>query len=83
MDEPTSALNHAVQEQVLTLLQNLQKKYQLSYVFISLDFNAIKAMRHRLLVLKQGAIIESGDCLTLLNNPQQSYTPKLIRAAGL
>lgn len=81
LDEPTSALDRAVQAQIVDLLRDLQQKHQLSYLFISHDLAVIKALSHRILVMRQGEVIEMGSTDQVLNNPDQPYTRSLIEAA--
>jgi microcin C transport system ATP-binding protein len=81
LDEPTSALDVSVQQQVLTLLAALQAKYGMSYVFISHDLAVVRAMAHRVLVMKDGAIIEQGETEALFAAPKQDYTRVLLAAA--
>lgn len=83
LDEPTSALDVSVQKQVLELLADLQKKYGLSYLFISHDLKVIRSISHRVLVLKQGRVVEQGETETLFNHPQQTYTRELLSASLL
>jgi len=83
LDEPTSALDATVQRQVLALLTNLQQRYQMSYLFISHDLAVIRAMAHRVLVMKDGVIIEQANALELFAAPKTDYTRALIRAADL
>lgn len=83
LDEPTSALDRTVQKQLVTLLRELQARRQLSYLFISHDLAVVRAMAHRVMVLKDGEVIEQGSCLEVLSNPQHSYTKALIEAAHL
>ena len=81
LDEPTSALDRSVQHQVLTLLENLQRKYQLAYLFISHDLKVVRAISHRLLVMRQGRMVEYGDTEALFAKPSDAYTQALIDAA--
>jgi len=81
LDEPTSALDVSVQKQVLRLLAELQARRGISYVFISHDLAVMRAMAHRLLVMKDGEIIEQGEALALLASPQHPYTRTLLQAA--
>ena len=81
LDEPTSALDRTVQSQIIDLLRNLQQKYNLSYIFISHDLAVVKAMSHRMLVMKEGKIIEQGDTGHVFSNPSEKYTRELIQAA--
>ncbi|MDX5975999.1 ABC transporter ATP-binding protein [Vreelandella alkaliphila] len=83
LDEPTSALDRTVQKQLVTLLRELQARRQLSYLFISHDLAVVRAMAHRIMVLKDGDVIEQGDCLEVLAAPQHPYTKALIEAAHL
>ena len=81
LDEPTSALDMSVQAQIVDLLRGLQAKYGLAYVFISHDLRVIRAMSHRVMVMKAGQVVEQADTETLFNNPQHPYTQKLLKAA--
>lgn len=81
LDEPTSALDVSVQKQVLELLAELQKKHQLSYLFISHDLNVIRSISHRVMVMKQGKVVEQGETEALFEQPQQAYTQELLSAA--
>ena len=83
LDEPTSALDRTVQKQLVTLLRDLQARRQLSYLFISHDLAVIRAMAHRIMVLKDGEVVEQGPCLDVLSAPQHAYTQALIAAAHL
>ncbi len=81
LDEPTSALDVSIQQQVLRLLTELQRKYNLGYVFISHDLEVIGAMAHRVAVMQNGAIVESGDVEQIFSQPAHPYTRKLLKAA--
>lgn len=81
LDEPTSALDVSIQNQVLQLLVRLQKKYGLSYVLITHDLAVVNAMAHRLYVMHEGEIVESGETLSVINNPQHAYTQRLVSAS--
>jgi len=83
LDEPTSALDVSIQKQVLALLTELQKKYNLAYLMISHDLAVIRAMSHEVMVLKGGKVVEFGDTETLIKNPRQVYTKELFAAAEL
>ncbi len=81
LDEPTSALDVSVQKQVLDLLLDLQRRYGISYLFISHDLKVIRAMAHRIVVMRGGRVIETGSTEQLFNQPQDSYTQTLLRAS--
>ncbi|MBU3637299.1 ABC transporter ATP-binding protein [Polynucleobacter sp. es-MAR-4] len=83
LDEPTSALDVSIQKQVLALLTELQKKYNLAYLMISHDLAVIRAMSHEVMVLKAGRVVEFGDTETLIKHPRQTYTKELFAAAEL
>lgn len=81
LDEPTSALDVSIQKQVLALLSELRKKYNLAYLMISHDLAVIRAMSHEIMVLKEGRVVEFGDTETLIKYPKQIYTKELFAAA--
>ncbi|HWI11873.1 MAG TPA: ABC transporter ATP-binding protein [Burkholderiaceae bacterium] len=83
LDEPTSALDVSVQQQVLALLAQLQQHYGMSYVFISHDLAVVRAMSHRVMVMKNGDVIEEGEALALFDAPREDYTKALLAAAHL
>ena len=81
LDEPTSALDVSIQKQVLNLLTNLQKKYELTYLFITHDLAVMRAMAHRVIVMKSGRIVETGDTLDVLRAPSHPYTQSLLASS--
>ena len=81
LDEPTSALDMTVQVQIVDLLRELQKKYQLAYLFISHDLKVVRAISHKVMVMKQGDVVETGLAQDVFTNPQTEYTTKLLAAA--
>ena len=83
LDEPTSALDVSVQKQVLDLLSDLQRRHGMSYIFISHDLAVIRAMAHRIVVMRQGRIVEEGETEALFNAPREAYTQQLLRASLL
>lgn len=83
LDEPTSALDVTIQAQILTLLRHIQQQKQLAYLFISHNMQAIQAVSDEVAVMKDGKIIEQGDCRQIFSNPQQEYTKLLIKASAL
>ncbi len=83
LDEPTSALDRTVQKQLIALLRELQVRRSLSYVFISHDLAVVRAMAHRVMVMKNGQVIEYGDCEQVLRHPTSDYTRALLEAAAL
>ena len=83
LDEPTSALDVSVQLQVIELLQSLQKKYALSYIFISHDIALIRSVSDKIIIMNNGVIVDKGETRSLFSNPSSSYTKKLIHASNL
>ena len=81
LDEPTSALDLSVQTQIIDLLKTFQKEDQLGYMFISHDLRVVKAISHRLIVMRNGKVVESGDAASLFEQPQSDYTKLLMDAA--
>lgn len=81
LDEPTSALDRTVQKQVIELLRDIQARYGLSYIFISHDLAVVRALSHRLLVLRHGAIVEYGEAGEIFRAPAKQYTQELLQAA--
>ena len=66
---------------MITLLRDLQDKYGLSYVFISHDLSVVRALSHKLLVLKNGRAVEYGEASGIFSAPQHEYTRELLGAA--
>jgi microcin C transport system ATP-binding protein len=81
LDEPTSALDVSIQQQVLKLLTGLQHKYNLGFVFISHDLAVIGAMAHRVVVMQNGSIVETGEVGEIFATPAHPYTRRLLKAA--
>jgi len=81
LDEPTSALDVSVQKQVLELLRDLQRKHGMSYLFITHDLSVIRAMAHRLIVMRAGQVVEAGETEALFAAPQHEYTQALLHAS--
>jgi len=81
LDEPTSALDMLIQSQMVDLLRDLQKKRDLTYMFISHDLRVVAALASRLLVLRNGKMVEEGAAADLFKNPQSDYTRALFAAA--
>ena len=81
LDEPTSALDMNTQLQIINLLLDIQITRKLSYIFISHDLKVIKALSDKVLVMKDGNIIEYNDANIIFKNPKKSYTKSLIRSS--
>ncbi len=81
LDEPTSALDMSVQAQIVELLRDLQTRHGLAYLFISHDLKVVKALSHRVIVLRGGKVVEQGDAASIFSAPQADYTKALMAAA--
>ena len=81
LDEPTSARDVSVQAQVVELLRELQARHGLAYLFISHDLRVVRAMAHRILVMKDGRVVESGETEQVMSAPREDYTRVLMAAA--
>lgn len=79
-DEPTTALDVTVQLKILDLLKDLQKRMDMALLIISHDLNIVRRIAHHVCVMKEGKIVEQGDCEQLFKNPQHPYTRELIAA---
>lgn len=80
LDEPTSALDRSVQKDIIELLRNLQTQRQLSYLFVSHDMAVVRALSHRMIIMKAGRVVETGLTEDIFCRPQQPYTQQLIAA---
>jgi len=80
LDEPTSALDVTIQKQVLELLSSLQRKYGLSYILVTHDIDVVRAMAHRVMVMKDSKIVESGPLEQVLERSKSEYTRRLVEA---
>ena len=81
LDEPTSALDLSIQAQIIDLLRELRRKHDLSYLFISHDLKVVKALCHRVIVMRDGDVVEQGQTADVLDNPKTDYTKRLVHAA--
>jgi len=81
LDEPTSALDMLIQAQMVDLLRDLQKRHNLTYLFISHDLRVVAALASRLLVMRHGVVVEAGEAAELFRNPKTDYTRALFAAA--
>ncbi len=81
LDEPTSALDMVIQAQMVDLLRDLQKRHNLTYLFISHDLRVVAALASRLVVMRHGLVVEAGDAAELFRNPKTDYTRALFAAA--
>lgn len=81
LDEPTSALDRTVQKQIVLLLRRLQQEYRFACLFISHDLKVIRAVSHRVLVMRHGQLVETAETDLLFQHPSQDYTKQLLSAA--
>ena len=81
LDEPTSALDRTTQAGIVELLRNLQKRYNLAYLFISHDLRIVRAMASELIVVKDGLVVEEGGAEEIFSAPRSRYTRELMAAA--
>jgi microcin C transport system ATP-binding protein len=81
LDEPTSALDVSIQAQVVDLLRDLQQRHGLTYMFISHDLKVVRALANRLIVMRNGKVVEQGDAADIFAAPQSDYTRALMAAA--
>ncbi|MBZ9558196.1 MULTISPECIES: ABC transporter ATP-binding protein [unclassified Modicisalibacter] len=81
LDEPTSALDRSVQVTVIDLLRDLQRRHDLTYLFISHDLSVVRALADTVLVMKEGRVVERGPTEAIFADPQEAYTRELMRAA--
>jgi len=81
LDEPTSALDMLIQAQICELLRELQKRRDLTYLFISHDLRVVAALASRLIVMRHGKVVEEGPAQQLFKNPKSDYTRALFAAA--
>jgi peptide/nickel transport system ATP-binding protein len=80
LDEPVSALDVSIQAGIINLLLDLQREFDLSYLFVSHDLSVVKHLAHRVVVMYRGAMVEYGDADDIFANPQHEYTQKLLAA---
>ena len=83
LDEVTSSVDEAIQNQMMTLLTDLQKQYGLSYLFISHDMKAVRRMADTVLVMKAGTVVEQGRAQQIFESPQHAYTRQLLQDSFL
>jgi microcin C transport system ATP-binding protein len=81
LDEPTSALDMTVQVQIVELLRELQRRHGLAYLFISHDLKVVRALSHKVIVMKRGDVVEQGPAEQIFRAPQTDYTRELLAAA--
>ncbi|MEQ9902335.1 microcin C ABC transporter ATP-binding protein YejF [Pectobacterium aroidearum] len=79
LDEPTSSLDRTVQAQILALLKSLQERHKIAYLFISHDLQVIRSLCHQVIVLRQGEVVEQGECKAVFTHPAEHYTRELLQ----
>ena len=77
-DEPTTALDVTVQQQILSLLDKIQRQRNMSILFISHDLGVVNKIADYIYVMKEGEIVEHGEKLEIFNNPKNTYTKQLV-----
>jgi len=82
LDEPTSALDVTIQAEIISLLKKIQRDMGISYLFISHDMRAVRAISHEVAVMRRGEIVEFSSADDIFNHPQTEYTKELIGAAN-
>jgi len=82
-DEPISALDVSIQAQIINLMQDLQEKIGLTYLFIAHDLSMVRHLSHRIAVMYLGSLVEVTDSASLFNDPQHPYTQALLSAIPL
>ncbi len=78
-DEPVSALDVTIQAQIMELMRSLQEEMKLSFLFISHDINVVYQMSDRIMVMREGRIVELGDTEEIFTNPKEAYTRQLLQ----
>jgi microcin C transport system ATP-binding protein len=81
LDEPTSALDMTVQVQIVELLRSLQLRHGLAYMFISHDLRVVRALAHKVMVMRNGDVVEAGEAEAVFSDPKTAYTRELLAAA--
>ncbi|WP_090523636.1 ABC transporter ATP-binding protein [Paracoccus isoporae] len=81
LDEPTSALDMTVQVQIVELLRRLQRDHGLAFLFISHDLRVVRAMSHKIMVMRAGEVVEQGSVAEIFDAPETDYTRELMAAA--
>lgn len=81
LDEPTSALDVTIQVQIIELLKKLQSEYNLAYIFISHDMHAVRSISQKIMVMKDGKVVEYGGADNIFKHPKQPYTKQLIKSS--
>jgi microcin C transport system ATP-binding protein len=81
LDEPTSALDMSIQAQIVDLLRELQRRRNLTYLFISHDLRVVRALASEIIVMRRGKVVESGEARAIFSAPQNDYTRALFAAA--
>ena len=82
-DEPVSSLDISIQAQILNLLMDIQKRKNLTYLFISHDLGVIGSICDRVMVMQSGRFVETGHCEAIFKNPQHEYTKTLLKSSIL